>query len=240
MKPRTASGLCGGSMVALALLLVVGGCSPTASKGTLPPPGPNGDVDPAVAPDFIAVTGRDGGIAGYAPKRFLFPEPAKTTGLPVLPDIPVYAEDLRTVVGHMVAGKGFVAIGVDAGTVPEIHVQQGPSVAAPLGKPTGLTLYVRSAVAKTAWFAINSGAGLVGGQGNNGGLGVGCIDIGGGDELVMLDRAPQEPGALVLRTIYTHREAAGLPTLWVDIGADGMISQGTGVPGWWQGEPQAC
>lgn len=45
--------------------LLSGACSPFASKGTMPPPGPNGQVDASAAPDFIAVAGEDGGIAGY-------------------------------------------------------------------------------------------------------------------------------------------------------------------------------
>jgi hypothetical protein len=54
-----------GAVVAAACLAA---CSPFASKGTLPPPGPNGQVDPSSAPDFLAVAGRDGGIAGYSRK----------------------------------------------------------------------------------------------------------------------------------------------------------------------------
>ena len=34
--------------------LLSGACSPFASKGTMPPPGPNGQVDASAAPDFIA------------------------------------------------------------------------------------------------------------------------------------------------------------------------------------------
>jgi hypothetical protein len=37
--------------------------------------------------------------------------------------------------------------------------------------------------------------------------------------------------------------AARRPTiriLWVDVSADGAVSQGEVVPGWWQGEPQGC
>jgi hypothetical protein len=226
--------------VGVVLLLMAGGCSPLSSKGTMPPPGANGEADPSAAPDFIAVAGRDGGIAGYIPKHFLFPEPTTTTGIPVQPDWPVYADDLRTLVGHMVAGKGFVPLGVDPATVPGFPVEVGPSAAAPVGEPTALTLYVRSAGGPTAWFAVQGAGSLLGAQGYNGGIGVGCIDILPGGRLVMLDRAPQDASVQPLRTIYTRPDAGDLPSLWVDIDADGAVSQGDGVPPWWQGDPQGC
>lgn len=40
----------------------------------------------------------------------------------------VYGDDLRTVVGQMVPGKGFVPVGVDPATVPTFAVEVGPSV----------------------------------------------------------------------------------------------------------------
>lgn len=212
------------------------GCSSFASKGTMPPPGPNGVVDPSLAPDFMAVAGRDGGIAGYVPKRYLLPVP----GPPLEPDVPVYADDLQTLVGHMVNGKGFVPIGVDPGTVPNIPVQVAPSLAGPPGPSTSLTIYVRSAIAPITWLEIRSAGEMTGATGYNNGLGVGCDDIPMDGEVVLLDRSPDDPGAQMLRTIYT-RDPANFPaTLWVDIGPDGAVSQGTGVPAWWPGPPQAC
>jgi hypothetical protein len=222
----------------LVAALAVAGCSPLASKGTMPPPGPNGEVDASLAPDFIAVAGEDEGIVGYVPKRFLFPEPTTRVDLQES-DIPVYAEDLRTLIGHMVAGRGFVPLGVDPQSVPTFRVEQGPSSAALSGEPTSLTIYVRSAVRETAWFAVLAGGDLVGGQGYNG-IGVGCVDIETGGQLVLLDRRPQDAGVQVLRTVYSRGQAGSLPTLWVDIDADGAISQGEGVPAWWTSEPQGC
>jgi hypothetical protein len=85
---------------------IASACSPVATKGTMPPPGADGHVNASLAPDFIAVAGRDGGIAGYVPRSYLLPEPTTTTGRPVEADIPVYGNDLQTLIGHMVAGKG--------------------------------------------------------------------------------------------------------------------------------------
>lgn len=124
------------ALVIAATVLIVGaaaGCAPTGdlrTKGTMPPPEPNGDIDPRAVPDFIAVANPNGdGIVGYVAKEYLFPEPTTARGLPALPDIPVYADDLTTLIGHMVAGRGFVPLGVNPDTVPVRPVQQGPSIA---------------------------------------------------------------------------------------------------------------
>lgn len=227
------------SFAGIALLVValtLGGCNPFASKGTMPPPGANGVVDASLAPDFIAVAGRDDGIAGYVPKRYLFPQP----GLPLESDIPVYAADLQTLVGHMVVGKGFVPVSVDPATIPNFPVQVAPSMAQPPGAAGKLTVYVRSAVVQTTWLVVRTGGGMIGATGYNIGLGVGCDDIPIGGELVLMDRDPQDAGARVLRSIYTRGEANFPATLWVDVGADGAVHQGSGVPDWWSGPPQAC
>jgi hypothetical protein len=47
---------------------------------------------------------------------------------------------------------------------------------------------------------------------------------------------PSESGPL--RTVLARGETTDHPILWVDVSADGAVSQGEGVPGWWQGEPQ--
>lgn len=227
-------------LVVVAALITVasslGACSPLASKGTMPPPALNGQVDVSAAPDFIAVAGGNGGVTGYVPKAYLFPQPTTAVGRPEEPDIPVFGEDLRTLIGHMVPGKGFVPLDVDPLTVPTVQVQAGPSLAAPPGESTNLTLYVRNATTQQAWFAVHA----VGAQGYNNGGGVGCFNLVVGEQLVMLDRAPQDTGARTLRIIYRRTQANERPTLWVDIGSDGSISQGEGVPAWWLGAPQVC
>ena len=72
------------------------------------------------------------------------------------------------------------------------------------------------------------------------GIGVGCVEVEFGGQLVLFDRRSQDAGVRTLRTIYSRGQVGSLPTLWVDIGADGAISQGEGVPTWWTSEPQAC
>ncbi|MBA3877853.1 MAG: hypothetical protein C0498_13190 [Anaerolinea sp.] len=212
--------------------VLASGCSPLASKGTMPPPGANGQVDPSSAPDFLAVAGRDAGIAGYARKEdVLGPGDAA---------FPVYGDDLRTVVGQMVPGKGFVPVGVDPATVLTFAVEVGPSV--DLGStPSGqVVLYVRNDAAAEAWVTV-----LVNGQpwnssgfwGQN--MGVGCYAMPGGSRLVLLDRSPEVAGAGVLRQLYVRGQEVEPPSLWITIGKDGSVQQGTGVPAW-SGAPQTC
>lgn len=226
-----------------ALLLSVGAvasaCDPAATRGTMPPPGADGQVNARLAPDFIAVAGRDGGIAGYAPRSYLLPGPTTTTGRPVEAEIPVYGNDLQTLIGHMVAGKGFVPLGVDPATVPKVPVRAGPSIVAGADDSASLTMYVRSAAQNTSWFVI-APRGAVGAQGFNAGVGVGCLDVAVGGQLVMVDRPPQEPRARAIRVLYQRAKATDQPEIWINVGADGTVTQGVGVPEWWTSGPQSC
>ena len=222
--------------MAMVVALSAAACSPLASKGTMPPAGLNGQVDASAAPDFIAVAGNDGGVAGYVPRQYLLAEPTTTVARPEEPEIPVYADDLQTLIGHMVAGRGFVPVGVDPLTVPLIPFQAGPSAAVQPSASTDLTLYVWNATTQQAWFAVHET--VAAGFANGGG--VGCFNLVVGEQLVMLDRAPQEAGARMLRILFRRTQANDRPILWVDIGADGAISQGEGVPTWWEGDPQIC
>lgn len=97
----------------------------------MPPAGPDGERDPKAAPDFIAVATGHGDEVGYVPKRFLFPDPTTSAVIPRSEPWPVYAEDLRTLIGHMVQGKGFVPLGVDPSTIPDFPVRAGPSADSP-------------------------------------------------------------------------------------------------------------
>ena len=85
----------------------------------MPPPGPNGEVDASPAPDFLAVAGRDAGIAGYARREDVLS--------PGDGPFPVYGDDLRMVVGQMVPNRGFVPAGVDPATIPTFAAEAGPS-----------------------------------------------------------------------------------------------------------------
>jgi hypothetical protein len=230
------------ALVLLAALVI--GCDRAAvpTKGTMPP----GDVDwrnaASVAPDFIAVWDRDGvRIAGYVPRSYLFPAPTVVPIGAEDPPMPVYAADLRTLVGHMVAGKGFVPVGVDPASIADIPVEAGPAgpVDAPSGGPLPgtLALYVRTESSRTAWFGQRRGAGFVTATGFDAD-GAGCFELEVGDEIGLYDRSPDDPAAGRMRIIETvdGGEPAGMAT-WVVITRGGVVTQGAGKPEWWPWEP---
>jgi hypothetical protein len=81
------------------------------TKGS-PPTRDDGLTDINTYPDYIETTEGDG--------RPAYIKLLDYTNVPEQPSFPVYAEDLVTVVGHVVAGRGFVALGQDTRSVPEI------------------------------------------------------------------------------------------------------------------------
>lgn len=112
-----------GSVVALSALAVVAYASTTgaqtresssATKGTIPEAawterGP----DPEMVPDYISVLGNDGEVAGYIEKKLALSPPDDESTI-----IPVYGEDLRTIVGNFYPNRGFVPLGTDYRDVP--------------------------------------------------------------------------------------------------------------------------
>lgn len=97
------------------------------TKGPIPDaavPAAGGEVNGALVPDFVSALGQDGvTIAGYVPKRFLIGGadrlvPGTLANPPQQSPIPVYGEDLTTLVGHMVPGRGFVPLGSTGTATP--------------------------------------------------------------------------------------------------------------------------
>ncbi len=112
------------------ILLGSSACHLGPSRGTMPPANAEGEVDPSAVPDFIAYVGRTDRIIGWVPKSFLLESEQRCRG-PQCDPIPVYADNLETIIGHDVPGRGFVPLGVDPGVVPERPVVVGPSFSAP-------------------------------------------------------------------------------------------------------------
>lgn len=218
------------ALLLVATVAVLAACSPLASKGTMPPPGPNGEVDDSSAPDFIAVAGREDGIAGYARRQDVFSTADHA--------FPVYGDDLRTVVGQMVPGKGFIPVGVDPHMVPNLPVEVGP--AGPHSPDASqVTIYVRndSRTILTLAVLVEEQVTAAGGYwGQN--MGAGSYSMPPGSKLVVLDREPSDPGATVVRVLHTRGSGSEGVTLWIAVADDGSITQGAGVPAWW-GSPQA-
>ncbi len=112
------------------------------TKGRIPErasPPEGGEINLALVPDFVGVWGGPTGetIAGYVPKDLLLNPRSEPGGTPENPPqdvpMPVYGEDLTTLVGHMVAGVGFVPLGAS----PNPPGAFGSPSAAPSGDPWG-------------------------------------------------------------------------------------------------------
>jgi hypothetical protein len=124
------------------ILVVEGIVWRQATKGPIPenasPPG-GGEVNDALVPDFVSAWAEDGvTIAGYVPKGFLFHAsgliPGSLSDPPQAEPVPVYAEDLTTLVGHMVPGAGYVALGSSA--IPKVPSASMAASAAPSPTPS--------------------------------------------------------------------------------------------------------
>jgi hypothetical protein len=188
----------------------------------------------------VSVAGPEGGIVGYVRKAAVFPAIDPTTGKPSEASWPVYADDLVTVVGQLVPGKGFVPLGVDPAAIPTIPVRVEPSPSGPPPAQSKTTLYVRDQADKDAWVADLADGSFSGGIGFNGNdIGAGCFAVPVGSRLVLLDRAPQAPNP-VIRLVLDAPSVSQLSSLWLAIGSDGRATPGVGVPDWWSSDPQAC
>ncbi len=112
------------------LIFALSACGLGASRGTMPPGDANGEIDPSAVPDLVAYAGQADRIIGWVPKSYLL-DPMQHCNGPQCDPIPVYADDLTTLIGHDVPGRGFVPLGVDPALVPERPVMVGPSLVAP-------------------------------------------------------------------------------------------------------------
>jgi hypothetical protein len=77
---------------------------------------PDGTLDLSRAPDFIPASNSDGEIVGYVATKSVFLDLSDTP-------VPVFGDDLRTIVGHMAPGRGFVPLGTSPDTVPLLPVE---------------------------------------------------------------------------------------------------------------------
>ncbi len=123
---KTKSILVAGGAVAVVLVVITltgsdAGGGPTF--GTIPKAvfEAGAPADPADLPDYISVVGSGDDVLGYIPAAYAFPlighEEESTS------DDPIPVVDTRLIlIGHMVAGRGFVPLGTDVSDVPTILV----------------------------------------------------------------------------------------------------------------------
>jgi hypothetical protein len=127
--PRTRRAVLAASLVvavvaAGATFLAVGGFGGSRPTVAMPTKGripqsldiTKGSVDLKDIPDFIAVV-KNNKVVGYVPSRDLFGGTLRALAA-TNPILPVYASDLKTLVGHMYPGVGFVAVGKSPDDVP--------------------------------------------------------------------------------------------------------------------------
>ncbi len=84
----------------------------------------NGKLDKSKVPDFIPALDRAGNQVGYVSRDLAMPDASKAGSEA---PIPVYADDLTTVVGSMVPGRGFVHLGARTSDVPSFEARTSES-----------------------------------------------------------------------------------------------------------------
>ena len=90
------------------------------TKGPVPESArrPDGTIDLSQVPDFIPALDGDEQV-GWIARDDAFPAEGRERP----EQIEVYGDDLRTVIGHHIAGRGFVPLGVDPSTVDQVDIR---------------------------------------------------------------------------------------------------------------------
>jgi len=224
--------------ISLMLIMALDACGLGGSgtfpphAGTLPPPGPDGQLDPSDVPDFVAVAGRNGGIAGYVRKEAVFDTSDRAW--------PVFAPDLRTVIGQLVPGRGFVPGGVDPSAVPTFPVFAGSPDSLATSSAGTQAVFVRNASPRAIWLAVRVFSdGVVTYQDaaqywGDGFIGAGCFTMPIGSDLVLLYESPADRGGAGIRLVLaqSYPEPAAR---YIEIADDGTALTGIGRPPWWNG-----
>lgn len=201
------------------LMVTVLGCAPTATRGTPPPPGPDGQLDLAAAPDFIEVAIDRPGMRGYVTRADYARLDPSGIGVNVVGD------DLRTVIGSLIPGKGFIPVGADPALVSLIPAVEGMST--PPGGTNDIPVYV--------W--------------NRSSL---PVTVHAPGTAVTISFDPAQPGVGCLpgnaTSILVEQAGAAAPTsvpIWdgpfgVEVSPAGDASFSQGRPTWWTDDSNPC
>ena len=120
------------AIFALAGTATVMAASTGPTKGPIPDAawGYAGSLNLTLVPDYIPASDRAGNEIGYVSRDALI-DPSggqrDQAGRPVTAVWPVFAADLKMVVGHMVPNKGFVRVGADPASAPSVSVSFAPA-----------------------------------------------------------------------------------------------------------------
>jgi len=191
-------------------------------------------------PDFIAVGGRNGQIVGYVSKDY-FLQGRAGQGRGATDPWPVYGDDLRTIVGHLVSGKGFVPRGVEPDSIPDIPVVVGPSMSPSGGDSARVAVYVRVGASDRVWIASVSSDGVITTvMSFDAGMGVACMSLPDGGRVAVLDGDPDVGSRRERAVLNVDSGGDATSDVWVDVASSTAISNGAGVPSWWPSGPEAC
>jgi hypothetical protein len=134
--------------VSIGIGLALAGAAGAGAAVLLPSKGPvhfpsTGQVPWNQIPHFVSVSA-GGKVVGYAPRADLFVPPGplmRLSRIGAMP-VPVYGDDLRTLVGHMYPGVGFVPVGSSPTSVPckQITVSEGATTGTQACPSTLVTL----------------------------------------------------------------------------------------------------
>jgi hypothetical protein len=106
-------------------------------------------------------------------------------------------------------------------------------------RPRGsVTIYGRNDAPGIAWFGV-APADPTQSVGFGSDIGVACLVGPAGTEIVSFDADPAQ-GGRPDRSVGRVPGRADPSVIWVDVAADGTVTSGIGVPGWWTGDPQVC
>jgi hypothetical protein len=121
-------------------------------------------------------------------------------------------------------------------------VKVAPASNGSAAEPGEVVIYVRNKSPREAWIAEMFGTEFSNGGGfpGDGYVGASCFATSARAHIVVLDRPPTEPGAVVLQTLYTRDGEPARAILSVDLDAAGAISIGSGIPAWWEGDSPTC
>jgi hypothetical protein len=106
-------------------------------------------------------------------------------------------------------------------------------------RPKGsVIIYGRNDAPGIAWFGL-APADPTQSVGFGPDIGVACLAGAAGTEIVAFDADPAQ-GGRPGRSVGRVQGRVDPAVIWVDVAADGSITNGIGVPPWWTGDPNLC
>jgi hypothetical protein len=147
--------------------------------------------------------------------------------------------------GEVGGGRSIRAIRILVAVVALVIIGCDSSDPEPvLGPAVPVAVYARIAPPTLVWVAVSPLTDPPLEVGFNGAdLGVACWSAPTGSQVVVLDGDPGKGSTHIVRAVGpvpAGPAPAGGRALWLDVAADGSMTTGAGVPGWWVSGGGAC